>query len=217
MGAPWKDLGQKADSEMWVRKMKCGGWTGDGSVGLKLRTQGGCGWDPGVAVGGLCGWRRQQGPVGPWRLNSFTVWLNTRYKSQGVECNLQRCPQRPDEPRGGQVRRAGEFCKVLSASTRKHNSSSWAQRAGFTSPSDRPMSVKIRLCLCPLEGKHVSHFCLFKASFDAACCSPLQPMETLGTDKNGPRQSSWSRIDAYIITYDILPWSEILKRQEIAC
>ena len=53
MGAPWKDLGQKADSEMWVRKMKCGGWTGDGSVGLKLRTQGGCGWDPGVAVAGL--------------------------------------------------------------------------------------------------------------------------------------------------------------------
>ena len=24
MYAPWKDLGQKADSEMWVRKMKCG-------------------------------------------------------------------------------------------------------------------------------------------------------------------------------------------------
>ena len=165
---------------MWVRKMKSGGWTGDGSVGLELITQGGYGWDPGVAVGGLCGWRGHQGSEGPWGLNSFTVWLNMRCESWGVECDLQRCPQRTAEPRGQGVRRAGEFCKVLFTPTRKHNSSSWAQRAGFTSPSDRPLSVKSRLCLCPLEGKHVSHFCLFKASFDVACCYPLQPMETQG-------------------------------------
>ena len=114
MWAPWKDWGQKAASEMWVRKMKCGGWTGDGSVGLELRTQAGCGWDPGVAVGGLCRWRKHQGPGRPWRLNSFTVWLNTRCKSRGVECYLQRCPQRPGELRGAQARRAGEFCTLCS-------------------------------------------------------------------------------------------------------
>ena len=74
-----------------------------------------------------------------------------------------------------------EGWRVLhSALTRKHNSSSWAQRAGFTSPSDRPGCVRSITCFCPLEVKHVSHFCLFKASFDAACCSPLQPKKTPG-------------------------------------
>ena len=69
----------------------------------------------------------------------------------------QQCPQRPGEPRGRGVKRAGEFYKVHSALTRKRNSSSWAQRAGFTSPSDRSGCARSIMCLCPLEGKHVSH------------------------------------------------------------
>ena len=41
---------------------------------------------------GLCGWRGQQGSGERWRLNSFTAWLNMRYKSRGVECDLHSPP-----------------------------------------------------------------------------------------------------------------------------
>ena len=51
------------------------------------------------------------------------------------------------------------------------------------------------------------------------CCMLLSSSTNgdSGLDKNGPRQSSWSRTDAYINIYDILPWSKVKKRQEIAC
>ena len=97
-----------------------------------------------------------------------------------VEWRHQRYPQTPGELRCGGARRAGEFCKIHSALTGEHSASSLAQRAGFSSPSDWPGCVRSRMCLCSLEVKHVSHFCPFKASFDAACCSPLHPIETPG-------------------------------------
>ena len=189
--APWKDLGQKADSEMWVRKMKWGGWTGDGRVGLELRTQGGYGWDPGG-----CGLdyvdeedSRGQGHPGGWIL-LLRDWIwDVRVKELSVTFTPRggwvEAPGMPSETWwtegwGGGVRMAREICKVHSALTREHSSSFWTQRAGFTSPRDRPGCVRSRTCLCPVDVKHVSHFCLFKASFGAACCSPLHPTETSG-------------------------------------
>ena len=198
-GGPWTGL--NSDRRVWSLPWRCGhhGRIGDRKQILKCELErwkvegelemGVWVWSSELreVMGGIQVWlwvdsvdgediRGQRGP-GDWTL-LLCDWI--RDVSRGVECDLQRCPQRTAEPRGQGVRRAGEFCKVLFTPTRKHNSSSWAQRAGFTSPSDRPLSVKSRLYLCPLEGKHVSHFCLFKASFDVACCYPLQPMETQG-------------------------------------
>ena len=71
--------------------MKCGGWTGDGSVGLELRTQGGYGWDPGVAVGWTMWMERTAGVRGTLEAEFFYCVIEYKMQEWRSKCDLTPC------------------------------------------------------------------------------------------------------------------------------
>ena len=201
---------------MWVRKMKRGGWTGDGSVGLELRTQGGYGWDPGVAVGRLCGWRGHQGSEGPWGLNSFTVWLNTRCESRSWVWPSAM----PSENCWTEGSGSEEGWGVLQSTLYSHKKA----QLFLLGPEGRLYFSQWQATVCKKQVVSLSPWGEACESFLSLqsilwCCMLLSSSTNgdSGLDKNGPRQSSWSRTDAYINTYDILPWIKVKERREITC